>query len=223
MGRAARTRCTPLQVPNARISRRRPSSAACLPVCHSVLQWELVEGPDLLDLLNEHGGRMRELAAAHYFAQLVRVQALGLRSRMPGWSSHAGSARGVPQPAAAHAPSAAHARPLSPPTWLAAAGAGRAVPAPARAVPPRPQAGERAGEGPAGLRLQRQQLPAGAPGRAAAVPISSRHPAACVTGQFHVPTTHQTTLILQVERSTGRLRIIDFGLSKRQASAVTLG
>lgn len=38
----------------------------------AVLVWELVEGPDLLDLLNEHGGRMQEPAAAHYFAQLVR-------------------------------------------------------------------------------------------------------------------------------------------------------
>ncbi|PSC72995.1 CBL-interacting kinase 11 [Micractinium conductrix] len=35
--------------------------------------WELVEGPDLLDLLNEHGGRMDEATAAHYFVQLARA------------------------------------------------------------------------------------------------------------------------------------------------------
>ncbi|KAL4422752.1 hypothetical protein ABPG75_008949 [Micractinium tetrahymenae] len=85
----------------------------------AVLVWELVEGPDLLDLLNEHGGRMQEPAAAHYFAQLVRgVQYL-------------------------HERQLCH-RDLKPENVL-------------------------------------------------------------------------------VERSTGRLRIIDFGLSKRQASAVTLG
>lgn len=63
-----RRRCWPLPI---------PPPACVLPV-HAATpapptsQWELVEGPDLLDLLNEHGGRMQEPAAAHYFAQLVR-------------------------------------------------------------------------------------------------------------------------------------------------------
>lgn len=37
------------------------------------LQWELINGPDLLDLLNEHGGRMTEPAAAYYFSQLLNA------------------------------------------------------------------------------------------------------------------------------------------------------
>ena len=34
-------------------------------------QWELVPGSDLLDFLNEHGGRLPESLAAHIFQQLV--------------------------------------------------------------------------------------------------------------------------------------------------------
>ncbi|CAD7705061.1 unnamed protein product [Ostreobium quekettii] len=37
-----------------------------------VQQWELISGPDLLDLLNEHGGRMPEEVTAFYFYQLVK-------------------------------------------------------------------------------------------------------------------------------------------------------
>jgi hypothetical protein len=37
-----------------------------------VIVWELIEGSDLLDLLNERGGRLDEAAAAFYFAQLLR-------------------------------------------------------------------------------------------------------------------------------------------------------
>jgi len=37
-----------------------------------VIVWELIQGIDLLDLLNEKGGRLEELQAAHYFAQLLR-------------------------------------------------------------------------------------------------------------------------------------------------------
>lgn len=59
----------------------------------------------------------------------------------------------------------------------------------------------------------------------------NRHPHAgrCLATTFvQNPETASQFLALppepaQVERSTGRLRIIDFGLSKRQASAVTLG
>jgi serine/threonine protein kinase len=36
------------------------------------MQWELVAGPDLLELLNQHGGRMAEPMAAFYFLQLLR-------------------------------------------------------------------------------------------------------------------------------------------------------
>ena len=34
-------------------------------------QWELVEGSDLLDFLNEHGGRLSETVSAHIFQQLI--------------------------------------------------------------------------------------------------------------------------------------------------------
>ncbi|KAL4520450.1 hypothetical protein Ndes2526A_g05016 [Nannochloris sp. 'desiccata'] len=37
-----------------------------------VIVWELIQGIDLLDLLNEKGGRLEEIQAAHYFAQLSR-------------------------------------------------------------------------------------------------------------------------------------------------------
>ena len=47
--------------------------------------WELVQGADLLDLLNEHGGRLEERLAAFYFAQLARgveeIHAHGLAHR----------------------------------------------------------------------------------------------------------------------------------------------
>jgi serine/threonine protein kinase len=36
------------------------------------MQWELIAGPDLLELLNEAHGRMNEPAAAFYFVQLLR-------------------------------------------------------------------------------------------------------------------------------------------------------
>ena len=36
-----------------------------------VIVWELVKGADLLDLLNEYGGRMSERRAFKYFAQLL--------------------------------------------------------------------------------------------------------------------------------------------------------
>ena len=37
---------------------------------HVVIVWELIEGSDLLDLLNEKGGRLNERDAAFYFSQL---------------------------------------------------------------------------------------------------------------------------------------------------------
>lgn len=37
------------------------------------MQWELIQGPDLLELLNEYGGRMPEPVAAFFFQQLVRA------------------------------------------------------------------------------------------------------------------------------------------------------
>jgi serine/threonine protein kinase len=37
-----------------------------------VIVWELIQGIDLLDLLNEKGGRLEEVEAAHYFSQLLR-------------------------------------------------------------------------------------------------------------------------------------------------------
>jgi serine/threonine protein kinase len=37
-----------------------------------VIVWELIQGIDLLDLLNEKGGRLEEVQAAHYFSQLLR-------------------------------------------------------------------------------------------------------------------------------------------------------
>jgi serine/threonine protein kinase len=36
------------------------------------VQWELIAGPDLLELLNEAHGCMNEPAAAFYFVQLLR-------------------------------------------------------------------------------------------------------------------------------------------------------
>jgi serine/threonine protein kinase len=42
-----------------------------------VIVWELVEGPDLLELVVQHGGRLPEPHAAFYYVQLVRaVQAV---------------------------------------------------------------------------------------------------------------------------------------------------
>ena len=39
-----------------------------------VLQWELVNGPDLLDLLNaSHDKRLPEPMVAHYFQQLINA------------------------------------------------------------------------------------------------------------------------------------------------------
>jgi serine/threonine protein kinase len=35
--------------------------------------WELVDGPDLLDLLNEHRGRMREDLAARYLLDVMQA------------------------------------------------------------------------------------------------------------------------------------------------------
>lgn len=37
---------------------------------HVVIVWELIEGSDLLDLLNDRGGRLNERDAAFYFCQL---------------------------------------------------------------------------------------------------------------------------------------------------------
>ena len=37
-----------------------------------VIVWEIIQGSDLLDLLNEKGGRLEEAVAAGYFAQLLR-------------------------------------------------------------------------------------------------------------------------------------------------------
>ena len=37
---------------------------------HVVIVWELIEGSDLLDLLNDKGGRLNERDAAFYFCQL---------------------------------------------------------------------------------------------------------------------------------------------------------
>ncbi len=42
-------------------------------VAYRCTQWELVNGPDLLELLNECGGRMTEDAAAFYFVQLLEA------------------------------------------------------------------------------------------------------------------------------------------------------
>jgi serine/threonine protein kinase len=36
------------------------------------LQWEFIEGPDLLECLNRHGAALPEPEAAFYFAQLLR-------------------------------------------------------------------------------------------------------------------------------------------------------
>lgn len=43
------------------------------PALASALQWELIAGPDLLDLLNEHHGRLPESMAAFIFVQLVEA------------------------------------------------------------------------------------------------------------------------------------------------------
>lgn len=40
---------------------------------HVVIVWELITGSDLLDLLNEKGGRLQEQEAAFYFAQLLQA------------------------------------------------------------------------------------------------------------------------------------------------------
>ena len=40
-----------------------------------VIVWELIEGPDLLDLLNERGGRLDEQATRAYFCQLLEAVA----------------------------------------------------------------------------------------------------------------------------------------------------
>lgn len=42
-----------------------------LQLCCTLLQWELVEGMDLLDYLNSRGGMLAEAEAAPLFAQLV--------------------------------------------------------------------------------------------------------------------------------------------------------
>ena len=39
----------------------------------SPYQWELIVGPDLLDLLNEHGGKLPEAMACYYFVQLLEA------------------------------------------------------------------------------------------------------------------------------------------------------
>jgi hypothetical protein len=45
-----------------------------LPMANTcMMQWELVDGPDLLDLLNEMGGCMSEEAAAFYWVQLLEA------------------------------------------------------------------------------------------------------------------------------------------------------
>lgn len=55
---------------------RRTKEAHCflllLPLLLHPAQWELIAGPDLLELLNEAHGRMNEPAAAFYFVQLLR-------------------------------------------------------------------------------------------------------------------------------------------------------
>ncbi|KAK9813158.1 hypothetical protein WJX72_009961 [[Myrmecia] bisecta] len=38
-----------------------------------VIVWELIQGPDLLDLLNECGGKLSEMQAAFYFEQLLQA------------------------------------------------------------------------------------------------------------------------------------------------------
>ncbi len=40
------------------------------------MQWELIDGPDLLDLLNENSGKMPEKMACFYFAQLLEAVTL---------------------------------------------------------------------------------------------------------------------------------------------------
>lgn len=40
--------------------------------CVSVLQWEFIRGPDLLDCLNRKGGALDEREACFYFCQLLR-------------------------------------------------------------------------------------------------------------------------------------------------------
>eukprot|EP00889_Picochlorum_renovo_P007201 jgi/Picre1/34231/NNA_001705.t1 len=40
---------------------------------HVVIVWELITGSDLLDLLNDKGGRLQEREAAFYFAQLLQA------------------------------------------------------------------------------------------------------------------------------------------------------
>ena len=40
---------------------------------HVIIVWELISGSDLLDLLNEKGGRLQERDAAFYFAQLLQA------------------------------------------------------------------------------------------------------------------------------------------------------
>jgi hypothetical protein len=57
-------------------------------------QWELISGPDLLDLLNECGGRLDEPTAVFYFRQLLQgimfIHEMGLchRDLKPGQRSH---------------------------------------------------------------------------------------------------------------------------------------
>lgn len=52
-----------------------------------VIVWELIEGPDLLDLLNENRGRLSEPQAAEVFAQVGSGLATGWekkpRHRLP--------------------------------------------------------------------------------------------------------------------------------------------
>lgn len=40
---------------------------------HVVIVWELISGSDLLDLLNDKGGRLTERDAAFYFSQLLQA------------------------------------------------------------------------------------------------------------------------------------------------------
>lgn len=42
-------------------------------MCLSGVQWELITGPDLLDLLNENHGRLSEAQAAFYFVQVRAI------------------------------------------------------------------------------------------------------------------------------------------------------
>lgn len=51
-------------------SNHKDSSCCCF--CLGHVQWELITGGDLLELLNECNGCMTETAGAFYFTQLLR-------------------------------------------------------------------------------------------------------------------------------------------------------